>query len=106
MTNVLASGLSLFQGVQLAVDITIRSVSTATGTAAPKTSHTDGAVLLQARRDNDRKCAELLAGDRCVLVVVGVETGGQWSAESVEFIKCLAAAKAREALMVLWSQCP
>ena len=74
--EVLASGLPLFQGAQLAVDITIRSVLTASGAAIPNTSHTDG-------------------------VVVGVETGGRWSAESVEFINCLAAAKAREAPMVL-----
>ena len=95
--EVLASGLPLFQGAQLAVDITIRSVLTAT-------SHTDGAALLQARRDKERKYAELLADDCCRLVVVGFETGGQWSAESVEFINCLAPAKAREAPMVWrWS---
>ena len=46
--EVLASGLPSFQGAQLAVDITIRSVLTATGAAAPNTSHTDGAALLQA----------------------------------------------------------
>ena len=99
--EVLASGLPLFQGAQLAVDITIRSVLTASGAAVLNTSHTDGVVLLQARREKERKYAELLAGDRCRLVVVGVETGGRWSAESVEFINCLVAVKAREAPMVL-----
>ena len=42
--EVLASGLPLFQGAQLAVDITIRSVLTASGAAGPNTSHTDGVV--------------------------------------------------------------
>ena len=51
--EVLASGLPLFQGAQLAVDITIRSVLTASGAAVPNTSHTDGVVLLQARREKE-----------------------------------------------------
>ena len=99
--EVLASGLPMFQGAQLAVDITIRSPLTATGAPVPNTSHTAGAALLQARRDKERKYAELLAGDRCRLVVVGVDTGGRWSAESTDFVSCLAAAKAREAPTVL-----
>ena len=99
--EVLASGLPLFQGAQLAVDITIRSALTTTAAAAPNTSRTDGATLLQARRDKERKYVELLAGDRCRLVVVGVETGGRWSAEATEFVSNLAAAKAREAPPVL-----
>ena len=47
--EVLASGLPLFQGAQLAIDITIRNIpSSAT---VPNTSHTDGVVLLQTRRE-------------------------------------------------------
>ena len=51
--EVLASGLPLFQGAQLAVDITIRSVLTATGAAGPNTSHTVGAALLHARKEKE-----------------------------------------------------
>ena len=104
--EVLASGLPLFQGAQLAVDITIRSVLTASGAAVPNTSHTDGVVWLQARNEKERKFSELLAGDRCRFVVVGIETGGRRSAESVEFINCLAAPKHARHRWFCGGQCP
>ena len=43
-----------------------------------------------SRRDKENEFAELLQGDRCRLVVVGIETGGRWSTEA-------AAARAWEA---------
>ena len=39
--------------------------------------------------------------DRCRLVVVGIESGGRWSPEAVEFVDMLAGARAREAPLVL-----
>ena len=95
--EVLASGLPLHHGAQLAVDITLRCALTACGCARPNSSHTDGAILTVARNDKERKYHELLARDRCHLIVVAMETGGRWSGESVEFITNLANAKAREA---------
>ena len=71
-----------------------QSTSRSGAPPAPNTSHIDGAALLQARRDMERKYAELLAGDSCRLVVVGIEAGARWSAESTDFVSCLAAAKA------------
>ena len=65
--EVLASGLPLFQRAQLAVDVTV-CVGAAT---------TDGVVLVRARGEKERKYHELLAGERCRLVVVGIETGGR-----------------------------
>ena len=55
----------------------------------------------RARRDKEHKYAELLQGDRCRLVVVGIETGGRWSTEALQFVEMLAAARAREAPRVL-----
>ena len=89
--EVLASGLPLFQGAQLAVDITIRSVCSGSKHVAHRRR---GFVASQKERSASMQ--------NCWLVtVVDVEMGGRWSAESVEFINCLAAPKAREAPMVL-----
>ena len=51
--EVLASGLPMHHGAQLAVDITMRSALTANGSACPNAAHTDGAVLLRARSDKE-----------------------------------------------------
>ena len=80
--EVLASGLPFHQGAQLVVDITC--VTTAAGMATAGSSHTDGVVLQRAQTDQERKHAELLHSERCRLVVVGLETGGQWSPEAVD----------------------
>ena len=48
-----------------------------------------------------RKYTELLAGDKCRLVVVALETGGRWSNEAIQFIDGLAAARSREAPSVM-----
>ena len=77
--EVLASGLPLHHGAQLTVDITVRNALTANGLACPNAAHTDGAVLLRARTDKERKYHELLDAERCRLVVVGLEVGGRWS---------------------------
>ena len=79
-----------------AVDITLRSALTSASHAFPSAATIDGAVLVKARADKERKYAELVNGDRCRLVVVGVETGGRWSDEAVTFLDHLASARARE----------
>ena len=75
--EVLASGLPLDRGAQLAVDITLRCVTTAAGMATAGSAFTDGVVLHRARTDKERKYAELLHSERCRLV--GLETRGRWS---------------------------
>ena len=55
----------------------------------------DGIVCNTARAEKERTYRELTAGNRC-LVVVTLETGGRWSTEGLEFVKCLAHARARE----------
>ena len=53
----------------------------------PRTPHTPtGAVLMVTRRVKEEKYRELLEGGKCRLVVVGIETGGRWSPEAVEFV--------------------
>lgn len=95
--EVMASGLPLFGGAQLAIDITLRSVLTADGDAHAGAASEDGAILVGARREKEAKYAELLAGRRCRLVVMALETGGRWSEEAWEFLCLLARARARDA---------
>ena len=81
--EVIANGLLLWNGAQLAVDTTI--VSPLTRDAVPRSRH-----------DFSRPVA-FLRSSRCRLVVVGVEVGGRWSTETADFLRQLARAKARDA---------
>ena len=68
------------------------------GNACDQADRVNGIVASRARRDKENKYAELLQGDRCRLVVVGMETGGR---QALQFVEMLAAARAREAPRVL-----
>ena len=95
--EVLAQDLPLFGGVQVAADITLRSVLTSNGEPHPHAADVDGAVLVAARRDKEATYPEIAASGRCKLVVVGIETGGRWNEEGVVLMRLLAKARAREA---------
>ena len=96
LIEVLAQGLPLQAGTQLAVDITLRSVLTATGDPHPRAATVNGVVADGARRDKEEQYPELLTSRRCALVVVGIETGGRWSTEAAAFLEALAHARARD----------
>ena len=91
----------MLHGAQLAVDITLRSATSSDGWPQPNAAHTNGAAFIRARRDKETKYAELVAGNRCHLVVIALETGGRWSDEAVEFVDMLGEGRAREAFPVL-----
>ena len=93
--EVLAQDLPCYAGTHLAIDITLRAPLTSAGEAHPGAADTDGAVLIQARKDKETTHPEL-AGGRCKVVVVGIETGGRWAEEGVELLRQLSMAKARE----------
>ena len=95
--EVLAQNLPCFGGVQLAVDITLRSSLTCNGEARPHAAEHDGAVLAQARQDKERVYPELASSGRRKLVVLAIDTGGRWSDEAVQTMRMLAHSKAREA---------
>ena len=99
--EVLASGLAMNHGAQLAVDITLPQCSDCQRESVSKRSDSGGAVLTKARLDKETKYAELVESDRCQLVVVGIETGGRWSNEATSFTEGLAASRAREAPVAL-----
>ena len=75
--EVVASGLPLQHGAQLAIDVTPRNALTSFGTACTNAAGANGAVLEKARRDKEAKHGELVNGARCHLVVVAIETGNQ-----------------------------
>ena len=95
--EVLAQGLPCYGGIQLAVDITLRSAVSCAGEAHPHAADHDGAVLLQARQDKEATYPELASSGRCKLVVLAMETGGRWSEEAVQTLQMLAHSKARDA---------
>ena len=92
--EVVAEGLSLFGGVQLAIDATLVSALHGDGTARAGSATRQGAALVVARRRKERTYQEL-AGAR--LVVLAGEVGGRWSAETASFLTALAQHKAQRA---------
>ena len=94
--EVLADGLPLFHGQQLAIDTTLVSALGRDGLPRPRCAHIDGAILEAARRRKERHYPELSGQQgRTRLVVLVAEVGGRWSQESVRFLVQLAKAKVR-----------
>ena len=95
--EVIANGLPLWGGAQLAVDTTLVSPLTAAGAPRRAGGRTTGAALLAARRAKERTYPELCRSSRCRLTVLAIEVGGRWSAEAATFVRQLARCKARSA---------
>ena len=94
--EIVADGLPLFMGAQLAVDTTIVSVLKRDGSVRSRCATIDGASLEAARRRKEATYPELTGRNgRTRLVVLGCEVGGRWSGEAQEFLRSLAKAKAR-----------
>ena len=100
--EVVVDGLSLFGGVQLAVDTTVVSALHANGDARRNAARRDGMALEAARRRKERMYPELTArGGRARLVVLGVEVGGRWSTETRSFLSQLAHGRARSERLLM-----
>ena len=81
--EIVADGLPLFSGMQLAVDTTLVSPLHCGGSARPDAAQIDGAVLTVARRKKERTYPELMGPHaRARLVVLAGEVGGRWFATS------------------------
>ena len=93
--EVIANGLPLWGGVQLAVDATIVSPIQRDGAPKPRAADCDGISLARARKKKEDTYPELLGEGRCRLVVFACEVGGRWSEEAQTFLRLLANAKAR-----------
>ena len=94
--EVIANGLPLWGGCQLAVDTTLVSPLTRDGQPRQRQRRYAGAALHDARRNKERVYSELTRGGRCRLVVLGIETGGRWSEEACNFLRLLAQHRARQ----------
>ena len=100
--EVVADGLPLFGGAQLATDTTLVSALRRDGTARPQADSIDGVALAVARRNKTRTYPELSGGDgRARFVVLAAEVGGRWSEEVRKFLGALATAKARSSPVLL-----
>ena len=79
--EIVADGLPLFQGAQLAVDTTPVSALRRDGVPHSRAENHDGAVLDAARRRKERTYPELTGHfGRTRLVVLAGEVAGRWSA--------------------------
>ena len=97
--EVVADGLPLFHGAQLAVDATLMSPIRKDSARRQCADH-DGAALQQARHKKESTYPELARprGGRARLVVLGCEIGGRRSDEARDFVSQLAKAKSRSDL--------
>ena len=94
--EVLANGLPLWQGAKVAVDFV--SPVSRDGSARAGADRVSGKAAADAgRRKRQTTYPELLASRRCRLVVLAVEVGGRFGAELADFLRRLAASKARAA---------
>ena len=100
--EVVAEGLPLFGGMQLAIDATLVSPLHCDGTARPGAAHIDGVALQVAQRRKERTYPELVGPrTRSRLVVLAGEVGGRWSSETCTFVRLLAIARARSEPSIL-----
>ena len=100
--EVVADGLPLLGGVQLAVDTTLVSSLHCDGTARRHTATVDGVVLEVVRRRKEITYPELVATRaRARLVVWAGEVKGGWSEETRLFLSLLAKAKSRSETPVM-----
>ena len=91
-----ADGLPLFGGAQLAIDTTFVSPVRADGEPRGQCARQDGAALAEAHRLKHRTHPEFSGSQgRARLVVLAAEVGGRWSGEARSFVRLLARAKAR-----------
>ena len=101
-SKVVADGLTLFRGAQLAIDTTMVSPLHCDGSARRRVADVDGAALEAARRRKERTYPELAGdGGRARLVVLAAEVGGRWSTETAQFLSALAKARALSVPQVL-----
>ena len=91
-----ADGLPLFGGAQLAVDTTLVCALRRDGNPTRNAADEDGVALRRARLRKERTYPELVGRRaRARLVVIAVEVGGRWSEEARRFLSQLAKARAR-----------
>ena len=98
--EVVADGLPLFGGVQLAVDTTL----VARRRHAPQRSESACCIVRSTRQERAHIPRTRERGRRARVVVLAGEVEGRWSSETQDFLCALAKGKARSAPHVLRSK--
>ena len=95
--EVVANGLPLWRGAQIAVDTPLVSPLQRCGEPRPGADVEPGCALRHAEARKHRTYPELRAGGqgRCRLVVFGMEVGGRFSPNALAFIRRLARTRGR-----------
>ncbi len=101
--EVVANGLSLYNGSQVAIDTTMVSPLGRDGRPRGRADRTDGLAIATAIRRKRATYPEFSSSRRCRLVVFACEVGGRWCPEAIKFIRALAAARASSAPEVIRS---
>ena len=93
--EIVASGLSIHQGIPLAIDATMVSPLHADGTPHQRADERPGVALGRGRHVKERTYPELLTSSRLRLITAGVETGGRLSKEALDLLAELASFRTR-----------
>ena len=93
--EIVANGLPLWGGAQIAVDATLVSPVRRNGRPQSRCASEAGARLEAARQKKEDTYRELLASRRCRLQVAGLEVGGRWDKSACTFLRLLARARVR-----------
>ena len=101
--DLVARGLSLFNGVPVCGDATMVSPLHANGTPWAGAADHDGVALSRTRRKHEDDYSELVGGSRARLLVLGCEVFGRWDPEALGCLVALSRHKAREAPELLRS---
>ena len=97
MVEIMATGLSLYQGMPLVCDASLVSPVKANGIARPRAAHEPGVAIANIEDIKASTYPELVSSTRCKFLVLAGEVGGRWSATICHLIRDLAAAKSQEA---------
>ena len=102
--EVVANGLPLWRGAQIAIDTTLVSPVQRNGLPRARAHARPALALQQAKARMFRTYPELQPGGqaRCCLVVFGLEVGGRFDRQAVALLRQLARARARD--RVSWAR--
>ena len=95
--EIVATGLPLYRGVPLGVDVTLVSPLHTDGSIWAGAAERPGVAIARAERDKDRTYPELVDSSVLRLVTLACETGGRWNASTAALLRDLANARARDA---------
>ena len=95
--ELVATGLPLFRGVPLGVDVTLVSPLHADGSVWAGAEQRPGVALERAERNKERTYPELVDSPVLRLITVACETGGRWNSATAALLRDLAYARSRDA---------